>query len=266
MNPYEGQCFEKLPQYGFRPIGITTYDNAFDFSEIHFPKRVGHNFNTITKEKFKRPIHLARRVTGYDFNSWNLMIFNLRKLTIDLDILYSADEWYPYTYQAVKTSIPTIIMQWENIAFNPEVSPYSKFRKYNHAHAKHFVAITEKAKDVLILEGVAPDKISVVPAGVDCDKFKPLKRNEQLATKLGISEDSIRILFVGRLVPEKGILDLLKAFSQLLKKNLNTELIIVGSGVPKMQIQIRQLANKSQNWRQSQVSRTHRIWSYARNS
>jgi starch synthase len=241
LNPYEGQCFEKLPQYGFNPIGITTYDNAFDFSEIHFPKRVGHNFNTITKGKFRRPIRLARRVTGYDFNSWNLMIFDLKKLTADLDILYSADEWYPYTYQAVKTEIPSIIMQWENIAFNPEVSPYSKFRKYNHEHAKHFVAITEKAKDVLILEGVAPDRISVVPAGLDCEKFKPLEGNEQVAKKLGISEDSIRILFVGRLVPEKGILNLIKAFSQLLKKNLTVELLIVGSGTHEMQIQIRQL-------------------------
>jgi alpha-maltose-1-phosphate synthase len=241
LNPYEGQCFEKLPKYGFQPIGITTYDNAFNFSEIHFPKRVGHNFNTITKGKFRRPIHLARRVTGYDFNSWNLMIFDLKKLTADLDIIYSSDEWYPYTCQAVKTGIPTIIMQWENIAFNPEVIPYSKIRKYNHEHAKHFVAISEKAKDTLVLEGVAPDRISVVPAGLDCEKFKPLERNEQLAKKLGISEDSIKILFVGRLVFEKGIFDLLKAFSQLLRKKLNVELIIVGSGTPKMQIQIRQL-------------------------
>jgi alpha-maltose-1-phosphate synthase len=241
LNPYEGQCFEKLPKYGFQPIGITTYDNAFNFSEIHFPKRVGHNFNTVTKGKFRRPIHLARRVTGYDFNSWNLMIFDLKKLTADLDIIYSSDEWYPYTCQAVKTGIPTIIMQWENIAFNPEVIPYSKIRKYNHEHAKHFVAISEKAKDTLVLEGVAPDRISVVPAGLDCEKFKPLERNEQLAKKLGISEDSIKILFVGRLVFEKGIFDLLKAFSQLLRKKLNVELIIVGSGTPKMQIQIRQL-------------------------
>ena len=169
------------------------------------------------------------------------MIFDLKKLTADRDIIYSSDEWYPYTCQAVKTGIPTIIMQWENIAFNPEVIPYSKIRKYNHEHAKHFVAISEKAKDTLVLEGVAPDRISVVPAGLDCEKFKPLERNEQLAKKLGISEDSTKILFVGRLVFEKGIFDLLKAFSQLLRKNLNVELIIVGSGTPKMQIQIRQL-------------------------
>jgi alpha-maltose-1-phosphate synthase len=240
LNPYEGQCFEKLPQYGFNPIGITTYDNTFNFSEIHFPKSVGHNFNTITKGKLRRPMYLAKRATGYDFNSWNFLIFDLKKLTADLDIIYSADEFYPYSYQAVKTGIPTIIMEWENIPFNPKGMPYSKIRKYNREQAKHFVAITEKAKDALVIEGVAPDRISVVPAGLDCEKFKPLERNEQVAKKLGISDDSIRILFVGRLVSEKGVFDLLKAFSMLLTKNLNVELIIVGSGTPKMQIQIRQ--------------------------
>jgi alpha-maltose-1-phosphate synthase len=242
LNPYEGQCFEKLPQYGFQPIGITTYDNAFNFSEIPFLKRVGHNFNTITKGEFRRLLHLARRTTGYDFNSWNLLIFDIKKLTADLDIIYSSDEWYPYSYQAVKTGIPTIIMQWENIAFNPEVIPYPKIRKYNHEHARHFVAITKKAKDALVLEGVAHDRISVVPAGLDCEKFRPMERNEQIVNKLGISEDSIKILFVGRLVPEKGIFKLLIAFSMVLKKVKNVELLIVGSGAPNTLFQIRQLA------------------------
>jgi alpha-maltose-1-phosphate synthase len=241
LNPYEGQCFEKLPQYGFQPIGITTYDNTFNLSEIHFPKRVGHNFNTITKGKIRRPMHLARRASGYDFNSWNLLIFDLKKLTADLDIIYSSDEWYPYSYQAVKTGIPTIIMQWENIAFNPKVIPYPKIRKYNHEYARHFVAITEKAKDALVLEGVTPDRISVVPAGLDCEKFRPMERNEQVVKKLGISQASIRILFVGRLVPEKGIFKLLIAFSMLLKKVENVELLIVGSGSPNNLLQIRQL-------------------------
>jgi glycosyltransferase involved in cell wall biosynthesis len=201
---------------------------------------VGHNFNTVTKGKLRRPLHLARKVTGYDFNSWNFLIFDLKKLTADLDIIYSADEFYPYSCQAVKTGVPTIIMEWENIPFNPKGMPYSKIRKHNHDKAKHFVAITKKAKEALVLEGVAPDRISVVPAGLDCEKFKPLERNEQLAKKLGVSEGSIKILFVGRLVREKGVFDLLKAFSILLKKNLNVELIIVGSGTPKMQIQIMQ--------------------------
>ena len=181
LNPYEGQCFEKLPKYGFQPVGITTYDNAFNFFEIHFPKNVGHNFNTITKGKLRRPMRLMKRLTKYDFNSWNFQIFNLKKLVSDLDIIYSADEWYPYTYQAIKTGIPTIIMEWENIPFNPEGIPYSKIKQYNQEHAVHFIAITEKAKKALVIEGLATDRISVIPAGLDCEKFKPMEKDKRVA-------------------------------------------------------------------------------------
>lgn len=241
LNPYEGQCLEKLPKYGFQPVGITTYDNAVNLSEIHFPVRVGHNLKTLTKGKLWPLFVVAGKVTKYNFGSWNLRVFDLKKLTADLDIIYSADMWYPYTYQAVKTGIPTIVMEWENIPKNVEALPYSKIKKYNREHATHFVAITEKAKEALIIEGVGPGRISVVPAGLDCERFKPAEKNEQVAEKLGISKDSIRILFVGRLVPEKGIFDLLNAFSILLRNVQNVELLIVGSGSSSMQIQISQL-------------------------
>jgi glycosyltransferase involved in cell wall biosynthesis len=200
LNPIEGQCFEKLPKYGFQPVGITTYDNAYN-SEIHFPIRVGHNFNTLTKGKFQlkpgkgilgrltgletlkqsRPIQLLP-ITKY-FESCNLQIFDLKKLTVDLDIIYSADVWYPYTYQALKTGLPTIVMEWENLPFSYEYFPYSRIKKYNRKHATHFVAITEKAKDALVIEGVDPDRISVLPAGIDCETFKPAERNAQFAKK-----------------------------------------------------------------------------------
>ena len=241
LNPYEGQCFERLPTYGFEPVGITTYDNAFDLSEIHYPIRVGHNFNSLINGKLRRLISLTRKVTKYDFNSLNFQICDLKKLTKDLDLIYSADEWYPYTYQAIKTGIPTIVMEWENIPFVPEGIPYSKIKKYNREHAAHFIAITQKAKEALIIEGLEPDRISIIPAGLDCEKFKPMEKNEQLARKLGINKDSIRILFVGRLVPEKGIFDTLTAFSMLLKKIENIELLIVGSGSPTILFQIKQL-------------------------
>ncbi len=242
LNPYEGQYIEKLPTFGFRPIGITTYDNAFNFSEIHYPIRVGHNFNTITKGKLRRFLRLAKKVTKYDFNSLNFRIFNFKKLCKNLDLIYSADEWYPYTYQAIKSGIPTIVMEWENIPFNPEGFPYSKIKKFNREHAAHFVAITQKAKEALMIEGLAADRISVVPAGLDCKTFKPMARNVQLAKKLEINEGSKKILFVGRLVPEKGIFDLLNAFSLLLKRVENVEFLIVGSGSSNNLFQIKQLA------------------------
>ena len=58
-----------------------------------------------------------------------------------------------------------------------------------------------------------------------------MARNEQLAKKLEINEGSKKILFVGRLVPEKGIFDTAELlFLCCLKSVENVELLIVGSG------------------------------------
>lgn len=241
LNQFEGQYLERLPSHGFEPIGIATNDNNVDISTIHFSVRRGKSYKTLTQGPLKPFISFVGRIAGYNMTSLNYRFRNLKGLTSDLDLIYSADMWYPFTYQAVKTKIPTIIMEWENIPFNVKSQPYVKIKEYTRIHAKHFVAITQKAKEALITEGVKPKLISVVPAGIDCDKFEPAAPSKELIKKFGLSESKIKIIFVGRLVPEKGIFDLLEAFSALRQKNEKVELLIVGSGTAVMQAQINQL-------------------------
>ena len=241
LNPYEGQYFKKLPHYGFQPIGIMTYDNSFRADEIPFPVRVGHSYKTLTKGKFRLLQRLAKKATKYNFESYNFRIYNLKGLTRDLDVIHSADIEFPYTYQAAKTGIPTVVTEWENIPFNFEEQPYSRIKKYNREHIAHFIAITEKAKEALIAEGVGSNRITVIPAGIDCETFKHASRNIGLLEKFGLSKDTTKILFVGRFVPEKGIFDLLNAFSMLLTKEQKLELLIVGSGTTEMTIEINRL-------------------------
>lgn len=238
LNPYEGQYFKKLPHYGFQPIGIMTCDNPFSADDIPFPVRVGHSYKTLTRGKFRLLQRLAKKVTKYNFESYNFRIYNLKGLTKDLEIIHSADIEFPYTYQAVKTSVPTVVTEWENIPFNFEEQPYSRIKKFNREHVAHFIAITEKAKQALIVEGVSSDRITVIPAGIDCETFKPSVKNLRLIEKFGLSKETVKILFVGRFVPEKGIFDLLNAFSILIKKERNAELLIVGSGTTEMKSQI----------------------------
>lgn len=238
LNPYEGQYFKKLSKYDFQPIGIMTKDNAFNADEIPFPVRVGQSYKTLTGDKLRRLQRLAKKVTNYNFESYNFRIWNLKGLTKDLDIIHSADIEYPYTYQATKTGIPTVVTEWENIPFNFEELPYSRIKKYNREHVAHFIAITEKAKEALIMEGVNSNQITTIPAGIDCEIFKSTTRNIQLFEKFELSKDTTKILFVGRFVPEKGIFDLLNAFSMLLKNRLNVELLIVGSGTANMTTEV----------------------------
>jgi glycosyltransferase involved in cell wall biosynthesis len=80
---------------------------------------------------------------------------------------------------------------------------------------------------------VPKDKVGLVYNAVDTDLFKP---NEYLRKKLrenwGIKDDEIVFLFVGRIVPEKGLDYLIKAFARvqmnLLNKNIKSRLIIAG--------------------------------------
>jgi len=237
LNPFEGQYFEKLPKFGFQPVGIATFDISFDRSEIGFPVRYGHTFKTVTRGKFNFFLNILT-ITKFDFRAYNFYLWDFKKLTSDLPLLHSNDISYAFSYQAVKTKIPTIITEWENIPFNYETQPYSKIKSYCRTHAQHFVAITQKAKEALLMEGVNDERISVIPAGIDCERFKPSQKDPTLLKQKGIPPNSFNVLFVGRLVPEKGIFSLLEAFSNLQNKFSNIQLLIVGSGSPEIKAQI----------------------------
>jgi len=76
------------------------------------------------------------------------------------------------------------------------------------------IATTEKEKEELILHyDATPDRISVIPCGVNLELFKPV--DKKLAKQqLGFNNDKV-ILYVGRIEPLKGIDQLLKAMTYL---------------------------------------------------
>lgn len=81
---------------------------------------------------------------------------------------------------------------------------------------------------------------SVVPAGVDTERFRPGDRNAALRA-LGLPVDRAWIGYVGRLAKEKGIDDLLHAFALLRVRDHRAGLFVVGgagarSRVPELQL------------------------------
>jgi len=88
------------------------------------------------------------------------------------------------------------------------------------------VASTELEKNQLInFYGASPETISVVPCGVNLDLFKPMNKGFA-RQELQLNDDEHVILFVGRIVPLKGIENLLKAMKFLNNKKI--KLVIVG--------------------------------------
>jgi glycosyltransferase involved in cell wall biosynthesis len=65
--------------------------------------------------------------------------------------------------------------------------------------------------------------------GVDLDRYRfKSETRSQMRQQLGIPKEAFAILFIGRMVKDKGIIELSHAFKNIAAKNLNTYLIFVG--------------------------------------
>lgn len=79
--------------------------------------------------------------------------------------------------------------------------------------ADRIVAATNTEKEQLqSLYQVPPEKITVIPPGVDLSRFYPIPPDES-KEYVGIPEETRMLLFVGRIEPLKGIETLLKALA-----------------------------------------------------
>ena len=88
------------------------------------------------------------------------------------------------------------------------------------------IAATEKGKEELVsYYGSSPEKISVIPCGVNLDLFRHLDKKEA-RRNLGFNGDNI-ILFVGRIDPLKGVDKLLMALPKLDTRH-NLKLLVIG--------------------------------------
>ena len=78
--------------------------------------------------------------------------------------------------------------------------------------------------------GWPDDRLTVIPNGVDVARIN--RDTPEIATALGIDQDALLILFVGRLHVQKGLTTLLDAAERLLveRPGLNWQLVLVGHG------------------------------------
>jgi glycosyltransferase involved in cell wall biosynthesis len=106
-----------------------------------------------------------------------------------------------------------------------------------------FVVPGQSARDYLLAQKIREERIFVAPNGVDNDLFGSLAaeaRKDANANRRRLGLPDRYVLFVGRLVPEKGIFDLLCAYARL-EEQVRQELglVFVGDGIARQELQKR---------------------------
>lgn len=96
-------------------------------------------------------------------------------------------------------------------------------------NATKVIAITQALKDELINRGVDGEKISIVPNGVDTNRFIPVEPNRELAEKLGIQGKTV-IGYIGSILDYEGLGLLIEAAIRLGSRRDDFVVLLVGDG------------------------------------
>lgn len=242
LGPWDCQSYEKLKKFGIQPVGFVSENIGYDISKAGFEivrlKSAGSNLQ-VGKLRLVEKLFQG---TSLDLKMVDNYLLGFKKAVADMDVLHAPDPFFIFSYQCVRSGKPTVITMWENIPFLGDYAkPQSditvilrknaaRFKNHVKKHADHFVPASERAANALKLEGVPEEKISIIPAGVDREKFKPMEKDHEIMENMRISKAATTILFAGRLVWEKGILDVLYAMANLLKERRDIYLLIIGAG------------------------------------
>jgi len=117
---------------------------------------------------------------------------------------------------------------------------------------KQYLANSEAVKDFYVNNiGVRPEKITVIPNGIDIDYFDSIASDPELKKSLGIDQNDFVIICVANLHPNKGHQYLLEAFERLRTSSTTChpgpdpgsspkqklKLLLVGDGTEKKNLQ-----------------------------
>lgn len=108
----------------------------------------------------------------------------------------------------------------------------AKIEKYclNKINEMHFTGVGTNICDELEKMGIDEKRITYIPNGVNTNKFKPVSNKRKLRKGLGLSEDNLIILSLGRLTYQKQPQKLLEVFSIIEKEIENVTLVFAGNG------------------------------------
>ena len=169
----------------------------------------------------KADVYEAHTVSGYKFLK-ALKNRKIRKPFIQTVHGVLADEYI----QSSKSVSPSLRMKLSNVF----MWNLARIEKEASRDATLIVTVSRySAKKLVQLYAVDSKKIRIVPNGVDIQRFKPTQHCEHLKDRIGGNNKQL-VLFVGNLIPRKGLHYLIEAAKHVLKEHKETKFVVIGEG------------------------------------
>jgi glycosyltransferase involved in cell wall biosynthesis len=207
--------------------------------------RPGGVQNKIIESQFKQEGNFAiAPIPNFSENNQGLLTFNweivelLNRFKPDIIQVEQGAKSLAYAQlitlnKILKLRAKNIFFTWWNLPYQNKF-PISLLEKYNLDNSQGLIAGNQDGADILREHGYKGKVIVMPQLGVNEKLFSPQPQPE-LAAKLNLKSDDFVIGFVGRFVPEKGILTLISALTRI--TNLSWKLLLLGRGVLKQEIQ-----------------------------
>ncbi len=181
---------------------------------------------------FTFPVVFRDRIKGFFYPHLHILYRLFHKFKPDIVHIFEE----PYSLACLQmvglTQIASplskiIIQSFENMTITQRL-PFSLVERFVLSNANLLISIPREGESVWRDKGYS-GTVKQLPVGLDEAIFK--KTEDSLPDYPFLNKrDKVRIGYVGRLTPEKGLSLLLEAASNLLKRTSDFELLIIGNG------------------------------------
>lgn len=232
LNRFETQALCRLAGHGVRVRAVADLRPVHEQRGLRVPvSRLPTPGNLLGSGMLRRA---ATGVLG-DHRLDHLV--GLSHLARRSDVVHGVETFFTLSEQAarLRERLPfrLVLTCWENIPFLHDDDPVLARRKrFVQARADLFIAVTPEAADALVTEGVDPARITVIPPGIDGSAYATPDTSSRPDGGIGLPDGARVVLYLGRLIREKGLIELLRAFAQLSTDDHlgDVRLVLVGEG------------------------------------
>jgi len=214
--------FSAFPYHNFSKLPQIEHTEKYD---LHYPR-----YLYIIPKKYFYPL------TGISY-AYFISRYAIKNIKPKPDLLhahFSYPDGFGMIGLAKKWKVPFVISALgtleRKVAYEGSYTSRQIFEAMNCADK--VLSVSEDLKNHIVNLGISEDKVSVVPNGVDIEKFKPAGK-EYARNMLNLPQDKKIVMFVGALKKIKGVDYLIEAAKSFLDTNISLYMVGRDDGMKK---------------------------------